>query len=748
MSKLRYKEGGVWKSIAPSQKEFDDNKAEVTAKLADKAKESDLQITNQNVSGLEASKATISYVDTKTQGVSLAYKESYATLTDLQTAYPTGNIYNHSVLADGLIYTYTTSWVSTGIQANGSGIADDTVTFPKLTDSAKTSIRSLEMLRIRKGSSDDILLKPSGNKSITAYATEIGDVYFNSLQSLKSLPAGSISESGDITIQPEGFFFYRFNCVEDLAVGKKISFFVEKTLASTNTKIEYRFIDATLVTLGVITAIPLLAEDVYGIEGLTVPVNASLFEIRLDNRGSVGDTIFNAPIVTPSAYVSPQDTRVTALNSEISVIKSDLEIVKTLNDASLPIPILTPVEFTWKEHPLKGRLFTDGNENYYTDFDVAEMKNVGGTDYYVAPNGLSTNDGLTVDTPLATPVQAIGKLDVGTIWVKGGNYYRNSQGLPPLGAININVNIVGYDGIVKVIHADASSYTKTAGYTNVYQVNRSSVGRVVDLSVIDGEDYAELLNVASIALVDSTPNSYFTASGIVYVHTINSRVADVNVCPVLTTASTTINATPTNVYFENIEFIGGARPLQLISETGNLFAKNCKFLYGVQSNGNGLEIIGGGLVISQGCVASKNPMDGFNYHKSAGTLLPYFLEIDCVGRNNGILAGTGGTRSDNGSTAHDGVKGIRTNGKYYRNDGGNVADVNAGTETWNIGCVAFESLQGSDFLVTNTGGKMWLDGCKGFGSTNSLNVADATSKAYVRGGQYQTENVIGTKVLY
>lgn len=37
MSKLRYKEGGVWKSIAPSQKEFDDNKNEVAVQLADMA---------------------------------------------------------------------------------------------------------------------------------------------------------------------------------------------------------------------------------------------------------------------------------------------------------------------------------------------------------------------------------------------------------------------------------------------------------------------------------------------------------------------------------------------------------------------------------------------------------------------------------------------------------------------------------------------------------------------------------------
>lgn len=78
---------------------------------------------------ISTEKADVSYVDTKTQGVSLAYKESYATLTDLQTAYPSGDSYNHAVLADGMIYTYANStWTNTQIQANGTGIADNSIT--------------------------------------------------------------------------------------------------------------------------------------------------------------------------------------------------------------------------------------------------------------------------------------------------------------------------------------------------------------------------------------------------------------------------------------------------------------------------------------------------------------------------------------------------------------------------------------------------------------------------------------------
>lgn len=69
---------------------------------------------------------------TELQQVSLSYKESYSTLDLLKAAYPNGNVYNHTVLSDGMIYTYKNGWVSTGIQANGTGIPDEIVTPIKL----------------------------------------------------------------------------------------------------------------------------------------------------------------------------------------------------------------------------------------------------------------------------------------------------------------------------------------------------------------------------------------------------------------------------------------------------------------------------------------------------------------------------------------------------------------------------------------------------------------------------------------
>lgn len=80
---------------------------------------------------------------TELQQVSLSYKESYATLAALELAYPTGNVYNHAVLSDGFIYTWNGSvWVSTQIQANGTGIANGTVTPEKLSFKVLTGVQS------------------------------------------------------------------------------------------------------------------------------------------------------------------------------------------------------------------------------------------------------------------------------------------------------------------------------------------------------------------------------------------------------------------------------------------------------------------------------------------------------------------------------------------------------------------------------------------------------------------------------
>ncbi|WP_373711774.1 hypothetical protein [Jeotgalibaca porci] len=87
-----------------------------------------------NVATLTNQKADVDYVNQKVQAANLAYKESYLTLTELQNKYPAGDNYNHVVLSDGMIYTYANStWTNTNIQANGTGIAPNSIDAGKVT---------------------------------------------------------------------------------------------------------------------------------------------------------------------------------------------------------------------------------------------------------------------------------------------------------------------------------------------------------------------------------------------------------------------------------------------------------------------------------------------------------------------------------------------------------------------------------------------------------------------------------------
>lgn len=101
---------------------------------------------------------------------------------------------------------------------------------------------------------------------------------------------------------------------------------------------------------------------------------------------------------------------------------------------------------------------------------------------------------------------------------------------------------------------------------------------------------------------------------------------------------------------------------------------------------------------------------------------------------------------------HGGGDIIRVNGSYFKNTGPNVADVSNDTDSWNLGCIAYGSKanldQNSDFMVSTATAEMWIDNCFGYGSTNSLNIGEIYSKAYIRDSKLTTEKLIGLKYAY
>ena len=138
-----------------------------------------------------------------------------------------------------------------------------------------------------------------------------------------------------------------------------------------------------------------------------------------------------------------------------------------------------------------------------------------------------------------------------------------------------------------------------------------------------------------------------------------------------------------------------------VGHNSNAILKNCYLRYSSQSY-NTLQGRGGNYFL-QNCLASDSQLnDGFNYHKSAVTNeTGIIIEINCVGRNNGVDS------TDNGSTCHEGYEIIRLNCAYWENGGRNLADIDTNTVSWNVGCICADSVLD---VTAHTGATVILEG--------------------------------------
>lgn len=406
-----------------------------------------------------------------------------------------------------------------------------------------------------------------------------------------------------------------------------------------------------------------------------------------------------------------------------------------------------PTGFTWTTAPIT--VYRNAKGKIETDFNVTTFKYNGaaGKIYYVDyNNGNDTNNGLTSGTALKKLRTALNKADVDIVMIAGGVYPRS---FGTFGDITKSVSIISYNGEAVISMHEDLAWSLSAGQQKTYQANRANVVSVYDSRYKDGKgDYLKFTQKASTAEVEANPGSFYfdSVANIVYVQMSDSRVPDTDIRAYLLFNNKVTGAT--TCYLEGISFESGGSPLWPSTVDGvalpSVYAKNCKFKYGLESNGIRAE---GATVYLQNCEAARNLDDGFNYHiKSAVNCK--VIEVNCVGRDNGLSADT-----DNGSTMHDGGKIIRVNGVYYGNVGPNVADVNDNTESWNLGCFGFNSKavaanQNTDF-TQDSASKVWLDTCASFSSSLSLQNRSATSQTYVKGNRFEgTESVTGTKTAY
>lgn len=345
--------------------------------------------------------------------------------------------------------------------------------------------------------------------------------------------------------------------------------------------------------------------------------------------------------------------------------------------------------------------------------------------YYTASTATSTGTG-TKDDP-ATLANIYLKEDVGTIRFLPGEYFRNHMGAMPDKALNW---IADAPGVYLTGWNAPGSTVWTLASGHIYKTSRSATHSVVD--VVNKTSWGDFTVYTKRNTVEEivNPGEWAIVGSDVYVWCLqnldlSNLVNRVNIRLQLSVTAGVAALNKTQ-YVEGIEMWGCSSGNSNVNAGlasyagGLLIAKDCKVKYNVNDNGAYTK---GGDAIFINVEVSSNAMDGFNYHDTQ-YLGGEFIEINCKAHHNGMPSvGATSIGTNNASTAHEAVTGIRVGGVYEHAAGPVVADVNK-AHTWNLGCyaggqapgISMSSSQDNSWRVSATDhdddpAQMWLDTC-------------------------------------
>lgn len=377
------------------------------------------------------------------------------------------------------------------------------------------------------------------------------------------------------------------------------------------------------------------------------------------------------------------------------------------------------------------------------------------TTYYIDPSVGGGGSGLTPEDPmnsLLTLFDLFSSTPPTTdiqIVLKDGIYDRSRSPLARTWSYHHNLSITAENEAI-FTSADLGTKFTWAEDDGVYSTSRSAVLNVWDAAVRDYRGIPLWMDKTdTLADCQSTPGTWYTDGSTVWVHHLDGRQPDENTLLTLDTGSFEVVVRDGKTFFtENVKYMmtnsvnkNALRVLAATGDTAYMKAINCAFCGSYTRNGLGAEKI---QTYLRDCTASYNGFDGFNYHDDVNNVQAVAIEVGCHAYANG----TRQTGTNNGSTAHDGMRVIRCNTVCYDNYGPNIVDVN-GCYSFNINCYAAKSTRPDgvskanfyfDNVLAASNGKAWLIGCGGSDSLYDIST-DAGFQVFVRGWK-------GAPVLY
>lgn len=334
------------------------------------------------------------------------------------------------------------------------------------------------------------------------------------------------------------------------------------------------------------------------------------------------------------------------------------------------------------------------------------------------------------------------------IMVKAGVYNRfisiGQDSLPK--TLTVPIVLQAVYGRVVTGPFDTLTWTKSVGLNNTYQAARSNVQLVCNITMLNHRgDYLRYPHVASAAVCDVTPGSWYTDNVTIYVHHSESVPVTNNNLRAYVNAINADFKTPHNLYIRGFDFEGGNNsPLTLRDGENNVvILEECTAKYGAVNplstiaGKDGVQVLGCKLFAAYNCQTSSNGKDGFNIHAQAA-VKPFGLIVNSKSFDNGIVLTS---VSNNGVTYHDGCSGLGVGNTYLGSIGANHGSVNTNTKVWEFGTVAGDSegdiINGGSgnyggFGMWDGAGELWLDSCTDVGCNIGVYAGGGGAIVYLR----------------